>query len=120
MYGYYCNIHALPYFLFNDTATTEIYTYLHTVSLHDALPISTRGEIGERPRAGTVAAGGEAMAQQRGFSIRRQARGEIGLVHQCHGAGMIEDIGDLRRLQPGAERHGDGAKPQGRQQRDDE
>src|SRR3546814_17628387 len=26
-------------FLFNDTATTEIYTYLHTRSLHDALPI---------------------------------------------------------------------------------
>src|SRR3546814_15710972 len=27
---------------FNDTATTEIYTYLHTLSLHDALPISGR------------------------------------------------------------------------------
>src|SRR3546814_17533159 len=27
-------------FLFNDTATTWIYTYLHTLSLHDALPIS--------------------------------------------------------------------------------
>src|SRR3546814_20643556 len=27
------------FFLFNDTATTEIYTYLHTLSLHDALPI---------------------------------------------------------------------------------
>src|SRR3546814_20924528 len=27
-------------FFFNDTATTEIYTYLHTLSLHDALPIS--------------------------------------------------------------------------------
>src|SRR3546814_16648421 len=26
-------------FLFIDTATTEIYTYLHTHSLHDALPI---------------------------------------------------------------------------------
>src|SRR3546814_18350304 len=25
-----------------DTATTEIYTYLHTLSLHDALPISRR------------------------------------------------------------------------------
>src|SRR3546814_13317602 len=25
---------------FNDTATTEIYTYGHTLSLHDALPIS--------------------------------------------------------------------------------
>src|SRR3546814_15430733 len=27
------------YFFFNDTATTEIYTYWHTLSLHDALPI---------------------------------------------------------------------------------
>src|SRR3546814_5143142 len=35
-----------PYFFFfNDTATTEIYTYWHTLSLHDALPIyfSARG-----------------------------------------------------------------------------
>src|SRR3546814_8552425 len=30
------------FFLFNDTATTEIYTYGHTLSLHDALPISRR------------------------------------------------------------------------------
>src|SRR3546814_8839201 len=28
------------FFFFNDTATTEIYTYCHTLSLHDALPIS--------------------------------------------------------------------------------
>src|SRR3546814_12229556 len=28
---------------FNDTATTEIYTYSHTRSLHDALPISVAG-----------------------------------------------------------------------------
>src|SRR3546814_7034339 len=27
------------FFFFNDTATTEIYTYLHTLSRHDALPI---------------------------------------------------------------------------------
>src|SRR5881227_1727059 len=31
---------VLPYFFFNDTATTEIYTTVHTLSLHDALPIS--------------------------------------------------------------------------------
>src|SRR3546814_9443517 len=29
-------------FFFNYTATTEIYTYGHTLSLHDALPISIR------------------------------------------------------------------------------
>src|SRR2546426_3800800 len=33
-------------FFFNDTATTEIYT----LSLHDALPISTLGSVGARRR----------------------------------------------------------------------
>src|SRR3546814_10322635 len=28
---------------FNETATTEIYTYVHTLSLHDALPILAPG-----------------------------------------------------------------------------
>src|SRR5210317_156512 len=28
-----------PFFFFNDTATTEIYTLSYTLSLHDALPI---------------------------------------------------------------------------------
>src|SRR3546814_19807312 len=39
---------------FNDTATTEIYTYVHTLSLHDALPISAgkpgAEARGDRPR----------------------------------------------------------------------
>src|SRR3546814_16730401 len=30
-------------FFFNDTATTAIYTYRHTLSLHDALPIFPSG-----------------------------------------------------------------------------
>src|SRR6058998_997425 len=29
----------LVFFFFNDTATTEIYTVMNTLSLHDALPI---------------------------------------------------------------------------------
>ena len=32
----------------NDTATTEIYTSLHTLSLHDALPISVLCVMGGR------------------------------------------------------------------------
>src|SRR3546814_8556832 len=36
-------------FFFNDTATTEIYTSCHTLSLHDALPICGR-EIRTRHR----------------------------------------------------------------------
>src|SRR3546814_18713924 len=30
---------SICFFLFKDTAPTEIYTYCHTLSLHDALPI---------------------------------------------------------------------------------
>src|SRR3546814_4835016 len=33
-------LYLFVFFFFNDTPTTEIYTYLHTLSLHDALPIS--------------------------------------------------------------------------------
>src|SRR3546814_17185658 len=36
-------------FFFNDTATTEIYTYCHTLSLHDALPIFLEGRARRRP-----------------------------------------------------------------------
>src|SRR6186713_3696538 len=32
------------FFFFNDTATTEIYTPLYTLSLHDALPFSLTGQ----------------------------------------------------------------------------
>src|SRR6059058_2401187 len=33
------------FFFFNETATTEISTSLHTLSLHDALPICTRAVL---------------------------------------------------------------------------
>src|SRR3546814_20036729 len=39
------------YFFFKDTATTEIYTYVPTLSLHDALPIF--GEADAALRVGT-------------------------------------------------------------------
>src|SRR3546814_3319571 len=39
---------CLPFF-FNDPATTEIYTYGHTLSLHDALPI-LHGWLGKAAR----------------------------------------------------------------------
>src|SRR3546814_20483671 len=39
---------------FNDTATTEIYTYLHTLSLHDALPISLCAEALARSGIGAL------------------------------------------------------------------
>src|SRR3546814_3150284 len=33
---------CLIFFFFNETSTTEFYTYWHTLSLHDALPICSR------------------------------------------------------------------------------
>src|SRR3546814_4565951 len=36
-----CALWCLIFFFFNDTATTEIYTSRHTLSLPDALPISS-------------------------------------------------------------------------------
>src|SRR5438034_7192934 len=51
-----------PFFFFNDTATTEIYT----LSLHDALPISPRDQptggpaVGEREQGRHQRAGDEA------------------------------------------------------------
>src|SRR3546814_6896795 len=39
---------TLIFFFFNDPAPTEIYTYLHTLSLHDALPISVRLVVDRR------------------------------------------------------------------------
>src|SRR3546814_8845815 len=41
------------FFFFKDTATTEIYTYGHTLSLHEALPISVPRVHG-RPRSVTI------------------------------------------------------------------
>src|SRR5213594_5065926 len=47
------------FFFFNDTATIEIYTSVHTLSLHDALPIwywvliQTTDALGDRVLNGT-------------------------------------------------------------------
>src|SRR3546814_19289879 len=40
LYRYICVV------FINDTATTEIYTYAHTLSLHDALPILLEESLG--------------------------------------------------------------------------
>src|SRR3546814_3029136 len=46
-------VDILGFFFFNDTATTEIYTYGHTLSLHDALPISRHRKNGN-PSSGLI------------------------------------------------------------------
>src|SRR2546422_5047485 len=73
---------SLFFFFFNDTATTEIYT----LSLHDALPISTSGQptggswVGKRfqpalPRASPVeAAVLNRLAHELGLQSRRDRK----------------------------------------------
>src|SRR3546814_7635198 len=62
------------FFLFNETATTEIYTYVHTLSLHDALPIYPAG--GRQSLSSEIGTALNAVAQNcfrgRGAVIRRR------------------------------------------------
>src|SRR3546814_14886692 len=66
-------------FFFNDTATTEIYTYGHTLSLHDALPIL---QLGVRSRRRWLKAGpgereeAECQKKKPHGSVRRRAATE--------------------------------------------
>src|SRR5881275_2707907 len=43
---FHSNNFSFLFFFFNDTATTEIYTVPYTLSLHDALPISSAPPAG--------------------------------------------------------------------------
>src|SRR3546814_19514494 len=53
----YCHIILWLFILyFDDTATTEIYTYCHTLSLHDALPFF--GAIVDQHHPGGLTQGG--------------------------------------------------------------
>src|SRR3546814_20937926 len=53
-------------FFFNDTATTEIYTYLHTLSRHDALPICSKSGVPHTRRQNTGSFGCAASASMSG------------------------------------------------------
>src|SRR3546814_20824885 len=63
-----CIVFLRCFFFFNDTATTELYTYGHTLSLHDALPISRSAALppDSRPRVRYAAAAAEGTARQQG------------------------------------------------------
>src|SRR5213075_3426720 len=64
---YYCFFFFFFFFFFfNDTATTEIYTTRHTLSLHDALPIFPDPAVGLAERAVDVPA------------VHDDARAEVG------------------------------------------
>src|SRR2546428_10147866 len=73
-------VYFMSFFFFNDTATTEIYT----LSLHDALPISTRPSCrqpGPVPRGGSPARlvpGGGHGGAVRGRRVRHRPPGDGG------------------------------------------
>src|SRR3546814_18204512 len=62
---------SISIFFFNETATTEIYTYVHTLSLHDALPISGNGRHPADP-------GAEDPGGRRGGGDHAAGRGHAG------------------------------------------
>ena len=62
------------FFFFNDTATTEIYT----LSLHDALLISLRGRVSDRP---SPSRGGLALHDLTSTETEIEAALEIGRAH---------------------------------------
>src|SRR6184192_4406927 len=67
---------SLPFFFFNDTPTTEIYTSIDTLSLHDALPIYCGGdESRDRPEfqsAGECSSESRSEERREGKSVNRR------------------------------------------------
>src|SRR3546814_1467953 len=84
-------------FLLHDTSTTEIYTYLHTLSLPDALPILARLQRqGERHAAGLATAEGKALR----FGAAVEAAGEAGERQAVAELGLARSEEQTSELQP--------------------
>src|SRR6184192_1323378 len=69
---------SLPFFFFNDTPTTEIYTSIDTLSLHDALPISDLA-----PHRAQLRTGRDGRALKTREHPAPQV-GQIGVVGRAH------------------------------------
>src|SRR3546814_11288686 len=88
------------YFFFNDQATTEIYTYCHTLSLHDALP-SSRARRHLPTRLATNEVGNLlehviAIAEQRGERVDRHVVRELRVDQRLdRTAGFLDSLGKL-------------------------
>src|SRR6188474_3879309 len=82
-----CFLFVFFFFFFNDTATTEIYTSLHTLSLHDALPISPPTPPLPRRSGLSDTSGGGAAASDAGRSEEHtselQSRNDISYAVFC-------------------------------------
>src|SRR3546814_17826364 len=79
----------MRHFFFKDTATTEIYTYLYTRSLHDALPILSR-EV-HRPIEG----GAGAVSSYAPLTLSFRCAEILGAT-SCKGIGDGDGCGGLR------------------------
>src|SRR3546814_20364744 len=81
----------MSYFFFNDTATTEIYTYGHTLSLHDALPISQSAEgeltVGNYGAFGVSGSYNDALGDAAAFSVYAAKRKRDGWMDVRTGNG---------------------------------
>src|SRR3546814_11164040 len=77
---------VVVFFFFNDTATTESYTYCHTLSLHDALPISMRRDMAQCDRFGRHA--GE---QGAGFLAGKEVQTTLLNVAQARREAVAEE-----------------------------
>src|SRR3546814_4080898 len=78
-------------FFFNDTATTEIYTYGHTLSLHDALPILRARSARRRDRQ---------IRHHRSRCARRRAGGGEGAGREAEAGQRPIEHHDPRPLHP--------------------
>src|SRR3546814_11836023 len=71
VFFFFCVFIIFLFFFFNDTAPTEIYTYSHPLSLHDALPIFLDGGAG----AGDAAVNNPPSDQSTRAAVRRYLSG---------------------------------------------
>src|SRR3546814_13516075 len=93
------------YFVFNDAATNEIYTYGHTLSLHDALPICGLAVPGARAVAQVVGGEHQRLPHRLAHHVvqrvdqRRRVAGHVE-AHQPHVHRTRPRVAhaDLRRL----------------------
>src|SRR3546814_7696579 len=101
----------LSLYFFNDTATTDIYTYGHTLSLHDALPICPAAGTARRslfPRVEGPDAAGARPRRRIGAGIRGGGSGAAPVGADPPGAG--QGAGRLGHPRDGPRRAGEDRK----------
>src|SRR3546814_17239049 len=82
------------YFFFKDTATTEIYTYCHTLSLPDALPICGVEIADRRPCVAAQQVGESAVVVQHGGVALQDESAIVGLDSLVPATGAVVQQAD--------------------------